>query len=159
MTGRVIRIVDTHRIIINLGAADGVAEGQRFGVYTPQDEIVDPQTSEVLGTYRERKASVVARVVAERFTICAAPRRSFAQSYFLGVRGGVAEQVAPHLQDPTELPVERRQINPLPTGSTIKVGDFVQPIAPQAEGGEGEGVEGESLSAEGEQSEREGDGA
>jgi hypothetical protein len=134
MRGRVIRIVDTHRIIINLGTADGVGRGDRFGIFTPSEEIVDPETEEILGSYRERKANVVARVVAERFSICAAPRQSFGQTFLRTLAGANPEQELPGSRpDPYQLPVELGQMRPLPTGSTIRVGDIVEPIAAPAE--------------------------
>lgn len=127
LKGRVIRIVDSHRVIFNLGSDDGVVRGQNFAIYTPEETIVDPFSKEVLGAYRERKAIVVARIVAERFTIATARRRSWTEGLMLGLGGvGVAREEPAREADPYALPVDHTQIKPLPTGSTIRVGDIVE---------------------------------
>ncbi len=52
-----------------------MTRGVKFAIYTPVAEIVDPETNESLGTYRERKATVEAQIVADKFTIAETPTK------------------------------------------------------------------------------------
>ena len=47
--GRVIRIFDRRSLVLNVGTADGVSSGMRFGIWTPREEIVDPETFDTWG--------------------------------------------------------------------------------------------------------------
>jgi hypothetical protein len=128
--GRVIRILDDRRVVLNVGLDDGVERGMRFGIYTPQDEIVDPESGENLGSYRERKATAIAQVVAQRFTILQPPPRggNWLLESFKSGRPGIPAQ--PERDDP-RFPVEPYSVQPLPTGSTIKIGDAAEEIPTQ----------------------------
>lgn len=139
--GRIIRILDRSTVVINLGEIDGVKSGTRFGIFTPEDRIVDPEKNEDLGTYRRRKATVEARSVHPRFTVASPPRatriveppavarqRGLAgSSALLGALGGTTRQEAYQPQ----LPVSPEEIEPLPTGDSIQVGDLVEELPPQ----------------------------
>lgn len=47
--GKVVKIIDAYRIVINKGAADGLKKGNRFLVYAIGEELFDPDTNESLG--------------------------------------------------------------------------------------------------------------
>lgn len=49
LTGKVIKVIDDYKIVINKGSADGVAETDRFLVYYLGEEMIDPDTKENLG--------------------------------------------------------------------------------------------------------------
>jgi hypothetical protein len=127
--GKVVRIFDTRRIAVNLGTKDGVQEGDRLEVYTPRTEVVDPDTDEVLGDYRRRKAVLYAREVYERFCVGYPPDRRVL------VENPVAEATSPMLaalrpaqyrNEPGQAPINRTQIDAVPTGLEIGVGDLVE---------------------------------
>lgn len=48
-TGKVIKVLDPTRVVINLGEEDGVEAGQRFVIYEEGDEVIDPDTGQSLG--------------------------------------------------------------------------------------------------------------
>lgn len=49
ITGKVIRIIDDYKIVINKGAVNGVTMNNRFLVYRLGEELFDPDTEESLG--------------------------------------------------------------------------------------------------------------
>jgi hypothetical protein len=48
--GKVARIIDDHRVVINKGESDGIQIGQRFLILEIGEEVFDPDTKESLGT-------------------------------------------------------------------------------------------------------------
>lgn len=49
ITGKVLKIIDDYKIVIDKGSADGVTMENRFLVYRLGDELFDPDTEESLG--------------------------------------------------------------------------------------------------------------
>lgn len=49
VTGKVIKIIDEYRVVINRGSAHGVSKDDRFLVYYLGPELTDPDTNEKLG--------------------------------------------------------------------------------------------------------------
>ena len=49
ITGKVLKIIDDYKIVIDKGSADGVTMENRFLVYRLGDELFDPNTEESLG--------------------------------------------------------------------------------------------------------------
>ncbi len=47
--GKVVKIIDEYRIVINKGRVDGVVKSNRFLVYRLGEELFDPDTDESLG--------------------------------------------------------------------------------------------------------------
>lgn len=121
LSARVIRILDNTSLILNVGEEAGVQRGMRFGIYTPPDEIVDPETGERLGTLRTRKAIVEVRTVYPRFALASAPMRSRRVSPDpLAAFTGRTEQVQ------ETFPVSPTELHPLPTGNEVHVGDVAE---------------------------------
>jgi hypothetical protein len=100
-----------------------VTRGVKFAIYTPVAEIVDPETNESLGTYRERKATVEAQIVADKFTIAETPTK---YAWNLDPLAALGESVSAQ----SKLPVKEADIEPLPTGSTVRVGDVAERVRP-----------------------------
>ena len=103
-TPRVIRIIDERRLVLNVGELDGIRRGDEFAIYTPWEEFVDPKTKESLGNFRERKATVRASFVAQKYTV-AAPKPEFSMSGMFGFPGALSTE----LTSP-KLPVNRIDI-------------------------------------------------
>jgi hypothetical protein len=123
--GRIIRIFDNQTIALNVGASHGVKVGMRFGIYTPYEQIIDPETGAVLGQTRRRKAVVEASSVQNLFTIAIAPTRVVRVS-------SIAASLSA-LQGETErrqetLPIASGETQPYETGSELRVGDRVEEI-------------------------------
>lgn len=132
MNAQVIRIFDRRRVAINLGAADGLKQDERLRIYTPESEVVDPTTGEALGTYRRLKATVYAREVFDKFCVAYPPERREEipirdQPTITGI--GIGGMFAPRTETkliPGELSVGNADLEPLPGGASIEVGDLVE---------------------------------
>ena len=128
MSARVIRIFDRRRVAIGLGTADGLQQDERLRIYTPETEILDPKTGESLGTYRRLKATVFAREVFDRFCVAYPPQQR-EEVALPTAAGDIGRLFGPRTRTkmvPGELAVEDDALEPLPTGSTIQVGDLVE---------------------------------
>jgi hypothetical protein len=123
ITGRVIRIIDKKRVILNVGSAAGVRQGMSFGIYTPVEPIQDPVTGVDLGRYRRLKATVEVDEVEERFSVASPPTRY--QPMQLNVLGGQTTW--------PDLPVEAADIEPLVSGEKVRVGDEVETADDEAD--------------------------
>lgn len=101
--------------------------------------MIDPETGENLGGYRLRKATVEADFVASRYTIAVPVKPSWLARYFrsmatterspiTGLPGpsGIRLDPEPEPDPEPRLPVDRSQIQPLPTSSKIGVGDVAE---------------------------------
>lgn len=49
LTGKVIKVIDEYKIVINKGKNDGVEAGNVFLIYYLAEELFDPDTKESLG--------------------------------------------------------------------------------------------------------------
>ena len=68
--GKVACVLSTREIAINVGATDGVAVGMYFNVIDPRYEnIKDPDTGEVLGSFEHPKVGVRVIQVEEKVSI------------------------------------------------------------------------------------------
>lgn len=67
--GRIIRIVDDHTVLVNLGRVDGIVLGSIFRAIGESEEITDPITDKKLGSIDVVKAKLKASQVYERFTV------------------------------------------------------------------------------------------
>lgn len=50
LTGRVVKVIDEYKLVINKGSHDGVTENNRFLIYRLGEELFDPETKQSLGT-------------------------------------------------------------------------------------------------------------
>jgi len=73
ISGRVAKIIDEYRLLMNVGEAHGVKPGMHFIVFEEGDEITDPETGEPLGKMELVKAEVVVQHVQERMSLAAPP--------------------------------------------------------------------------------------
>ena len=67
--GRIIRILDTKTLVINLGRENGIENNSFFYILGEPEPVSDPVTNEVLGTVNVTKAKVKASQVFDKFTI------------------------------------------------------------------------------------------
>lgn len=49
LTGRVVKVIDEYRLVINKGSDDGVTENNQFLIYHLGEELFDPETKQSLG--------------------------------------------------------------------------------------------------------------
>jgi hypothetical protein len=124
IVGRVIRILDKQTLVLSVGSEHGVENGMQFNIYSPSEQIIDPETGEDLGGYRQRKATVVARTPYPKFTIAVTPMRSrrVPPEDPLSRFAGRTEQVQEQLQ------VRDNEIEPIASGSGVGVGDQAEEV-------------------------------
>lgn len=67
---RVIKILDSETIVLNIGFKDGIQRKENFEIYSIGKNIKDPFTNEDLGTLDNIKEYVTADVVLEKMCIC-----------------------------------------------------------------------------------------
>ncbi len=69
MEARIIKIIDSHKLVINKGSLDGVKVGDIFIIFKKDDEIFDPDTNESLGVLEIPKLKMKASSVQDRLSI------------------------------------------------------------------------------------------
>jgi hypothetical protein len=126
--GRVVRIFDDEKVAVNLGRKDGVVSGKRVWFFAPPTDIEDPETEEILGTYRHLKATGKVASVAEKFSVVvpyAREEETVPAGAQLGIFGSMRTPTVKR-RVPGHLPVNDLQADPVPGGDGIGVGDEVE---------------------------------
>lgn len=73
---KVARILNSREIVINAGAENGITEGMYFDVLDPKGEdIVDPDSGEILGSIDRPKVRVRVSTVQERMAVACTFRK------------------------------------------------------------------------------------
>ncbi len=130
--GKVAQILDEFTLIINVGRAQGAREGMEFVVFSPGEEVADPDTGESLGQWEIVKGRVVATHVQDKLSICtAAPPPSEEDHTDPTTRTLSAALIAEHMpgQDKVRpLNVNKSQVHGMPKAGPISVGDRVRSI-------------------------------
>jgi hypothetical protein len=67
--GKIIKILDNERIIVNVGYNDGVVKGMKFYIFSEGDEVNDPETNISLGRIEIIKHRVIVIQVQDKFSI------------------------------------------------------------------------------------------
>lgn len=67
--GKVAKILNARELVINQGSKHGIEAGMRFKVVEESEEIVDPDTLEILGTISREKIRVKVADAQPRFAI------------------------------------------------------------------------------------------
>lgn len=100
----------------------------RFHIYTPYEDILDPESGETLGEYRKRKATVYAREVFSQFTVASAgTRNEVVEEQTSGVLGMMGGRTRSHRRTvDVMLPVEEGELKPLPNEDTVRIGDLAE---------------------------------
>jgi hypothetical protein len=127
ISGRIVRLIDDHTAILNVGADQGVEGRMRFAIYTPTDQIIDPETNEVLGSYRRLKGVVVVDEIAAAFCVASAPvvqEEVVEEVGFIGLQTRTRRKTRTR----SELNVDEGQIQAMPTGEVVRVGDYIEEV-------------------------------
>lgn len=66
--GKVVSVIDSYMIVVNIGLEHGVRPGEAFTVVGLGDIIIDPDTKETLGQLEMVRGRVVATHVQERIS-------------------------------------------------------------------------------------------
>ncbi len=137
--GKVTRILDEYRIVINVGRIDEVKEGMVFVVFTQsEDEIKDPDSGEVLGKLENVKDYISVAHVQDRFSTCVAreKKKMTKEGEAMGVQtlsgAMMAESMTARPEsgkiDTEKLNVNTSQITGIPQLGPISVGDKISSV-------------------------------
>lgn len=69
LKGKIIKILDDKRVIVNLGHKDGVKKDMKFFIFSEGEEIIDPETKKTLGKRDIVKHRIKVRHIQETFSI------------------------------------------------------------------------------------------
>lgn len=119
--GRIIRIIDTRTIIVNLGKKDGITDSSVFHILGEPEEIIDPLTEEILGSVLVVKSKLKASQVFENFSIATTRWTIFQFARLLN--NSFTDEV-----DYGELIVDQKELQPWKAQSEtpVRVGDIVE---------------------------------
>lgn len=69
LKGKIIKILDNKRVIVNLGYNDGIKKDMKFIIYDEGEEIIDPESNISLGKREIVKHKIKAIHIQEKFSI------------------------------------------------------------------------------------------
>ncbi|MGL5085400.1 MAG: hypothetical protein ACRC68_06710 [Clostridium sp.] len=67
---KVIKIIDEYRIVVNVGANEGIKSGDIFEIFVQGEMVIDIDSKEELGTLDFIKAKIEVETVFEKMCIC-----------------------------------------------------------------------------------------
>jgi hypothetical protein len=131
LQGKVAKILNEREVVINIGSAQGVTKGMKFAILasTPE-EILDPETGEVLDVVDRAKVYVKAAEVRERITICSTYRTTKVPGGALSTGNYFSGIFDPSREIHETLRIEDSSLPaPLsPEESYVKIGDRIKQV-------------------------------
>ena len=67
--GRILKILDQYKVIVNVGADSGIERNMDFIIYSEGETVKDPESNEDLGRLENVKARVKVSHMQEKFSI------------------------------------------------------------------------------------------
>ena len=124
--GRIIRILDSNSVIINLGRRDGVTGDSIFKILAEPESVIDPETKEELGKVKVVKAKLKASLVEEKFTIAVTKWRNTVFNFSVGP--AIGNLLKTEDVDQGDLLVRREDIEPwmAQTKIPVQLGDLIE---------------------------------
>ncbi len=121
MECKVIRIVDSRTILLDIGESNGALVGEKFKVFSEGEEIDDPSTGRSLGKYEYTKAIVTLTRVFQKFS----EAQLIEKEPFLST---------PQTMKIKTLPIDETQTRPIAThfDPLIRVGDKARKLLPSS---------------------------
>jgi curli biogenesis system outer membrane secretion channel CsgG len=81
-TGKIIK-VEGDTVYTNIGSRNGVAVGETFDVYAVEQELVDPDTGESLGSEKARVGSIAITSVEEKYSKASSQAGGFFEAGYI----------------------------------------------------------------------------
>ena len=131
LQGKVAKILTEREVVINIGSVQGVKKGMRFAILAPTpEEVLDPETGEVLDVVDRTKVLVQATEVREKITICSTYRTTKISGGTLSAAYAFSRYFDPPQEIPETLRTEDSSLPaPLsPEESYVKIGDRVKQV-------------------------------
>lgn len=119
--GKIAKIVDESTFLINVGLKQGVQNGMRFVVFDEGEQVTDPDTGEVLGTWEIVKGELVVVNAQERLSMVQTPVRNVEMPGTLSAM--MVEASKGNKGEQERLSVNRTQMSGRPAPKPISVGD------------------------------------
>lgn len=118
---KIVKIIDSQKLVINAGLSDGISRGQKLIVFDPGEEVIDPETGESLGTLDTIKCYLNVSDVFDKMAICVNAATMSDNLNFAGI-------LLNGMNEPKPLPVDAEDISGgLQPRTRIKIGDLVRP--------------------------------
>ena len=114
LAGKVIKILNDYKLVINKGSNDGVVMTHRFLIYHLDEEIIDPDTQESLGRLEIVCGEGKPEHIQERMTTIVSTKQETRKSKTVVKYGGIAAfGTTEETYDPEVilLPFENAQVN------------------------------------------------
>lgn len=130
LKGKVAKIIDEYRVVLNIGYDKNVEEGMRFIIYELGDEIKDPDTDESLGNYENVKAKVRIVNVSEKFST-AESDETISYGPVVPVTVAMVTAMGNGREERKKLPLSddvKKDIYKSDSVDPIKIGDLVRQI-------------------------------
>lgn len=129
MNTKIVKIIDEDSLVINIGVRNGVKYNDKFAVYIPGDEVIDPDTLESLGTLDTIKCYLKPKDVLEKMTICV-NAETVLTSFSAAMTTGTPQiNLLGGLNNPKRLPIDIEEISGgIQPRTQVKVGDLVRKI-------------------------------
>lgn len=129
MNIKVVKIIDEDSLVINIGLREAVKFNDKFAVFIPGDEVIDPDTNESLGTLDTIKCYLKPKDILEKMTVCVNAETALT-SFGAAMTGGTPQiNLLGGLTNPKRLPVDFEEISGgLQPRTKVKIGDFVRKI-------------------------------
>ena len=125
MNYKVIRIIDEKSVVLNCGAAHGVAIGDMFYILSKNTEkISDPETGEVLEEIQKYKAKIEVVVLYDKICIAQNARTTLLLSEAMSTAFSTRRRLDLNV-DPTQITGNFR----IDEEEMIQIGDKVEPIS------------------------------
>ncbi|MFA5253226.1 MAG: hypothetical protein WC367_00980 [Methanoregula sp.] len=121
LKGKVLKILDPYRIVVNIGYDQGIKRGMEFIIYELGEDILDPDTGKVLDKLEIIKHRLIVTQVQEKFSIMKSDEYEAAES-FAAIISGVSNQkrLVPLFTEEKPQKLSENEYK------KIKVGDFVR---------------------------------
>jgi len=131
LQGKVAKILTEREVVINIGSAQGVKKGMRFAILAPTpEEVLDPETGEVLDVVDRTKVLVQATEVREKITICSTYRTTKMSGGALSTTYAFSRLFDQPREIPETLRIEDSSLPAQlsPEESYVKIGDRVKQV-------------------------------
>jgi hypothetical protein len=126
ITGKVIRVLSEHEILISVGRNRNVKEGMEFVIFTEAEHIYDPSTGEDLGAFEIVKGRVSVTHVMENMS------RAKTLSYSVEVPSlyEVARSISGTRTERRlrKLKVRPSDVKPIKEDVTVSIGDSIRSL-------------------------------
>lgn len=123
LKGKIVKILDQYRVIINLGYKSGIKKDMIFIIYSEGEEIKDPDTDEVLGKIEYLKGKIKPIHIQDNFSIMETAEKE-ASVGFSGIIDLLASSKITYVRKP--LQIENKELKENNVEKLIRIGDLVR---------------------------------